>query len=95
MLDWMGAEAAVKPVALAYMQIISAGILFFIGRFLLWAVFQAWETTGPPTRYTGQCPQYCRQLYLHLRMGTYTPFGRQRGHGTVLALTTSASWLFS
>lgn len=40
LLQWMGAEEAVRLLAGRYMKVFAAGILFLIGRFVLWAVFQ-------------------------------------------------------
>jgi len=97
MLDWMGAEAAVKPMALAYMQIISAGILFFIGRFLLWAVFQGVGDNRTPLYLDilANVINITGNYIFIFGWGPVPPFGASgAAMGTVLALTTSASLAF-
>ena len=97
MLDWMGAEAAVKPMALAYMQIISAGILFFIGRFLLWAVFQGVGDNRTPLYLDilANALNIAGNYIFIFGWGPIPPFGASgAAMGTVLALTTSASLAF-
>lgn len=97
LLQWLGAEENIRLLADGYVKVFTAGILFFVGRFTLWAVFQGIGDNRTPLRLdllTNVINVIGNYIFI-FGAGPIPAFGViGAAMGTVLAHSIGISWAF-